>query len=205
MFKKQLKPVGTIASSLALVIGLSVSQSAFASDPFIGQIQMVGFNFAPRGWAFCDGQILPITQHTALFSLLGTTYGGDGRTTFGLPDLRGRVAIHPGNGPGLSSYSWGERGGVETVTLTQGQMPSHNHTAVLRGKDDRGDNATPNENSLAGKKGTKIYSSETPDVNLHVDSINIGDAGGNQAHENRMPYLSVYHTIALEGIFPSRN
>jgi len=205
MFKKSLRPIGTLASSVALVAGLSVSQSAIASEPFIGQIQMVGFNFAPRGWALCDGQILSISQHTALFSLLGTTYGGDGRSTFALPDLRGRVAIHPGTGPGLSNYRWGQRGGTETVTLTTNQMPSHSHSAVLRGKDDRGDATTPTDNSLASKSRTKIYSSEAPDVDLQAGSVTIGNNGGGQAHENRMPYLSVYHTIALTGIFPSRN
>ncbi|KXI30491.1 phage tail protein [Paraglaciecola hydrolytica] len=201
---------------------MGVSQPVFASEPFLGQIQMVGFGFAPRGWAICDGQLLSIAQNTALFSLLGTTYGGNGQTTFALPDLRGRVAIQPGNGPGLSSYSWGQRGGVEHVTLTANQMPSHTHaatstvssiSATLHGTDAAGDSATPSANSLASKSRTNIYSSNAPDVDLHADSISVEatvgttltNTGGSQSHENRMPYLAIYHVIALQGIYPSRN
>ena len=103
------------------------------AEPFIGQIQIFGFNFPPRGWSFCDGQLLPIAQNTALFSLLGTTFGGDGRTTFGLPDLRGRVAIHPGTGPGLPPVTWGQRGGAASTVLTTNQMPNHNHQAIASG------------------------------------------------------------------------
>lgn len=205
MFKKSLRTIGTFTSSLALTLGLSLSPSAIASEPFIGQIQMVGFNFAPRGWAQCDGQLLSISSYTALFSLVGTTFGGDGRTTFGLPDLRGRVAIHPGNGPGLSPYNWGERGGQERVTLTTGQMPSHNHSAVLHGTDDRGNAHTPSGNSLASKSRTNIYSTQAPDVDLHSGSIDIGNMGNGESHENRMPYLGIHHVIALTGLFPSRS
>lgn len=205
MLNKSLYSIGTIASSLVLVAGLSVSQNAIASEPFIGQIQMVGFNFPPRGWANCDGQLLAISSNTALFSLLGTMYGGDGRTTFALPDLRGRVAIHIGNGPGLSNYSQGQKGGAEFVTLSVNQMPSHSHNARLRGTDDRGDQATPGGNSLASKSRTNIYSSSAPDVDLVADSVQLTNSGGSQAHENRMPYLGVRHVIALQGIFPSRS
>lgn len=222
MLKKQFKQLGALSSALVLLAGMSVSQSAVASEPFIGEIKMVGFNFAPRGYLFCDGQLLQISRYTALFSLLGTTFGGDGRSSFGLPDLRGRVAVHPGNGPGLSSYRWGQRGGVENVTLTTAQMPSHNHTATttvtdvtatLRGTDAGGDSATPSGNSLASKRRTDIYSANAPDVDLHADSITatatatttVDNNGNSQAHENLAPYLGVYHVIALQGIFPHRS
>lgn len=221
---KTLKNIGTLATSLALASSISmlISTSAMASEPFIGEIKMVGFNFAPRGFAFTDGQLLQISQNSALFSLLGTTYGGNGRTTFGLPDLRGRVAVHPGNGPGLSFYSLGQRGGLESVTLNTTQIPSHGHnattevtsvTATLNGTNSSGDSATPEANSLASKSRTNIYSSAVPDVAMHAESITataeatttVVNAGGNQSHENRMPYLGIYHVIALQGIFPSRS
>ncbi len=224
MFKKSLRTVGTIASSLALVVGLSVSPSAMASDPFIAQITMFGGNFAPRGWAFCNGQLLAISSNSALFSLLGTTYGGDGRTTFGLPDLRGRVAIHHGSstGPGLSSYRLGEKGGAETVTLTTNQMPSHTHVATttidsiavtLKGNNGAGNSNTPGGNGLASKSRTNIYSSNAPDVAMHADSIaatatastTVNGNGSSQSHNNLMPYQTVNYIIALVGIFPSRN
>jgi microcystin-dependent protein len=219
---KSLNSVRTIACSIALLAGMGVSQPVFASDPFIGQIQMVGFNFAPRGWAFCDGQLLAISQNQALFALIGTTYGGDGRTSFGLPDLRGRVAVHPGRGPGLSNYNWGQISGVESVTLTPSQMPAHTHvatttvssiSATLHGTNGAGDSATPEANSIASKSRTNIYSSSAPDVNLHSDSISVtatvgttmANSGGGSFHENRMPSLAIYHVIALQGIFPSRS
>jgi microcystin-dependent protein len=217
MLKKQFSVLST---ALTLLAGMSVSQSAVASEPFIGEIKMVGFNFAPRGFAFCDGQPLSISQNPALFSLLGTAFGGNGRTTFQLPDLRGRVAVHPGNGPGLSSYQWGERGGLERVTLTTAEMPAHNHiastttivAATLKGTDVEGNSATPSGNSLASKRRTNIYSADAPDVDLHVGSITatatatttVNNNGGSQAHENRAPFLGVYHVIALQGLFPAR-
>ena len=168
------------------------------SEPFIGEIKIVGFNFAPRGWAFCDGQLLPIAQNSALFSLLGTTYGGDGRTTFGLPDLRGRSATHVGTGPGLSSRSWGQRGGTETHTITAGQVPSHGHTMNLASASE-GDQTSPAGNKLA----------VTDDRNYVADTAvsmgPTGNTGGGQAINHMPPYLGVYHVIALVGIFPSRN
>lgn len=183
-------------------------------EPYIGQIMMFGGNFAIRGWATCDGQLIPISQNTALFSIIGTTYGGDGRVTFGLPDLRGRVAIHQGNGPGLSSYAWGQIGGAETVTLTTPQIPSHNHMSVLKASATNATIGTPTGGSslatpgaLSGRTftGTLGYDSAVPAVDLNAASIAVGNAGGNQFHTNMQPFLCVSHQIALVGIFPSRS
>ncbi len=170
-------------------------------EPFLGQIQPFGFNFAPRGWAFCNGQLLPISQYTALFSLLGTTYGGDGRTTFGLPDLRGRVSFGFGQGPGLSNHTIGSKGGSETVTLTLPQIPSHNHSANVVAE---GPNAPKPEGNLLAAPDPAIYSSAAnPDAVLK--SSTIGQSGGNQSHNNMQPYLTINWCIALQGVFPSRS
>lgn len=179
------------------------------SEPFIGEIMMVGFNFAPRGWAFCDGQLLPISQNTALFSLLGTIYGGDGRTTFALPDLRGRVPIHSGGGPGLSPYRQGQKGGVETVTLSAAQMPSHTHAAAGTAKavSGSGNNTSPSGNNWAALARENAYSSAAADGTMAADNVTVtvDNTGGSQTHENRQPYLSVSFCIALVGIYPSRS
>ncbi len=169
------------------------------AEPFIGQIALLPYNFPPRGWAFCNGQLLPISQNTALFSLLGTTYGGNGQTTFALPDLRGRVPVSSGQGPGLQDYTLGEQSGVESVTLTQGQMPLHNHGANCNTGD--ADQGGPGNNFLAS--GSVYAASATPGQTLNPAMI--AAAGGNQPHENRPPYLVLNYCIALEGIFPSRN
>ena len=168
------------------------------SEPFLGQIMLVPYNFAPRGWAFCTGQILPIAQNTALFSLLGTTYGGNGQTTFALPDLRGRVPISSGQGPGLSSYDLGEVGGEESVTLLVNELPAHNH---LVGASDVevAQGSVPKDQVLA----LGNYYGPTPDTVMAVNMIQ--PTGGSQPHENRQPYLTLNYCIALEGIFPSRN
>ena len=220
MFKKSTKLVGTLVSAAVVSAGLGLSQPVLASDPFIAQITMFGGNFAPRQWAFCNGQLIAISTNTALFSLLGTTYGGDGRTTFALPDLRGRTAIHPGSGPGLSTYNLGQRGGAENVILSVNQMPLHTHTAtttvdsiVLNGTNTAGDSATPGGNTLASKGRTNIYSTGAPDVAMHAGSITatatasttINVSGGIQSHENHLPYLSINHIIALIGVYPSRS
>jgi microcystin-dependent protein len=189
-------------------------------EPMIGEIRMFGGNFAPRSWAFCEGQLLAISQNQALFSILGTTYGGDGRTTFALPDLRGRTAISPGTGPGLSTYRLGQRGGVETVTLNTTQIPAHNHIAqaTIAGNVNVASNTeTANSGEAAGnvlgEAGANIYNNspaEPSEVlggvshNLSA-SVQVGMNGGGQSHENRSPYLAVYYIIALQGIFPSRN
>lgn len=167
------------------------------ANPFIGEIRMVGFNFPPQGWAFCDGQLLGIAQNTALFSLLGTTYGGDGRTTFGLPDLRGRVPLHHGggSGPGLSPYSLGQNGGFETVTLTAAQMPSHSHSQPCSSDDP---NAGSPVNNVPAAVANPVYAN-TANSAMAVT----GAVGGSQPHENRQPYLAINFCIALQGIFPS--
>jgi microcystin-dependent protein len=168
------------------------------ASPYLSEIQLFACNFAPRGYAFCSGQILPIAQNTALFSLLGTTYGGNGQTTFALPDLRGRVPVHPGQGPGLSNVSLGEVGGVETVTLTANQMPAHSHTA-------NGTQAAATSTRPSGNvpSGGGAYN-PTPDGSTLASGF-IGSTGGSQPHENHQPYLGLNFCIAVEGLFPSRN
>lgn len=169
------------------------------SEPYIGEIRIFPYSFAPRGWAFCQGQILSIAQNTALFSLLGITYGGNGQTTFALPDLRGRVPMGSGQGPGLTNRTRGEMAGVESVTLLQNQMPAHSH-AVACSSDD-GNGGSPPGNYPASS-GNPIYSNA---ANSTMNPGMIGAAGGSQPHNNMQPYLVLNYCIALEGIFPSRN
>jgi microcystin-dependent protein len=172
-------------------------------EPFIGQIQAFGFSFAPRGWALCEGQLLPISQHSALFSLLGTTYGGDGRTTFGLPDLRGRASFQFGQGPGLSNHPIGQKGGAETVTLTAATMPTHTHVVTLKGTDAAASQSKPENNHLASGN---IYAPAGGGlVSLAGDASTAAETGGNGAHQNMPPFLAINFCIALEGVFPSRN
>jgi len=182
------------------------------SDPFIAEIIMFGGNFAPRGWALCDGQLLPIAQNSALFSILGTNYGGDGRTTFGLPDLRSRFPMHPGSGPGLSTRRLGEKGGVETVTLNTNQIPAHQHTGEgtvkVSGNAANTNNPTGNALALSEAYSDRPFpvSPATP-LKLRANSVEITTAntGGNQAHDNMPPFQCVNFIIALQGVFPSRN
>lgn len=180
-------------------------------DPILGQIMMVGFNFAPRGWAMCQGQLLSIAANSALFSLLGTTYGGDGRTTFALPDLRGRCAIGMGQGPGLSSRSQGEVIGQEQVTLLVGQMPSHTHTMLGNNTDGTTNDPSGNvmaKSTVVTERGAepipaKGYSASV--ANVAMGSSSIQPDGGSQPHNNMQPSLAMNYIIALQGIFPSRN
>ena len=167
-------------------------------DPFIGQIQAFGFNFAPRGWAKCDGQLLAISSNTALFSLIGTTYGGDGRTTFALPDLRGRSGIHFGNGPGLSNVSWGQQGGAENRTLTVANLPAHGHAINAK---EEGTTDDPTGAFVAGD-GTNAFGAATDKV---MADTSVGNTGGGQSFSTRDPFLGINYCIALQGIFPSRN
>lgn len=173
------------------------------ASAFIGQISLFAGNFPPRNWAFCDGQLLSIAQNTALFSLLGTTYGGNGQTTFALPDLRGRVPMHPGNGPGLTPHTLGEIAGSENVTLISSQMPAHSH--FVNGVASGGNQASPAGNLPAIEStGTSLdYSNAAANANMNAGMI--GTAGGNQPHTNLQPYTCVNFIICLFGIYPSRN
>jgi microcystin-dependent protein len=169
------------------------------TNVFIGEIRIYGFGFAPRGMALCNGQIMQIAQNTALFSLLGTTYGGNGQTTFGLPNLQSRVPLHQGQGPGLSQYVLGEETGTETVTLLQSQMPSHNHLANASNNDPT--DATP-QNNVPANIPAGGYAAT---ANTNMNPSMIGLSGGNQPHANLQPLLVLNFCIALVGIFPSRN
>ncbi len=175
-------------------------------DPFLGQIEAFAFNFPPKGWAFCAGQIMPINQNQALFSLLGTTYGGNGTTTFALPDLRGRLANGSGQGPGLQPYNLGQAGGEEAHTLTTTETPSHTHTVSAVNNGTTGGTNIPGSGVTLGSgygstgAAVNIYSSDAPTVAMTP----VGPAGG-QPHENRMPFLALNYCIALQGVFPSRD
>jgi microcystin-dependent protein len=172
------------------------------STPFLGEILLVSFNFAPTGYIFCEGQLLSIAQNTALFSLLGTTFGGDGITTFALPDLRGRAPISSGQGPGLSNYVLGEALGVENVTLTVAELADHLHPAGA--SDVSGNSASPGGDVWARSRTRDgIYSSRGPNTTLAP--VAIGNAGGGGPHENRPPYLALRYCIAMQGIYPSQN
>jgi microcystin-dependent protein len=165
--------------------------------PFVGEIRMFGGNFNPNGWAFCNGATIPISQNDVLFNLIGTTYGGDGQSTFQLPDLQGRFPIHQGTGSGLSTYVIGQKAGVETVTLTTQQIPNHTHQALCY-------NAGGNANSPANGEwavGAAYYINSAPNTNMG----SLGSTGGSQPHDNMIPFLCVTFIISLFGIFPSQN
>ncbi|WP_027890998.1 phage tail protein [Calidithermus chliarophilus] len=170
------------------------------SQPFVGEIRMFAGNFAPQGWAFCDGSILPINQYDVLFSLIGTTYGGDGQTDFALPDLRGRVPIHVGAAPGGQFRLLGEAGGAETVTLSVQQIPSHSHG--LLASSDTATQTAPASNVLAQPVGGQLYLADAPSVSLNAASL--APAGGSQPHDNMGPFLCVNFIISLFGIYPFR-
>lgn len=170
------------------------------SEPFVGEIRMFAGNFAPRGWAFCDGQLLAVSQNDALFSLLGTIYGGDGRTTFGLPDLRGRIPIHAGHGPGLSERRLGAKGGAESVTLTVNQLPSHSHR--MQASSQAAVEALP-ENRVLAQSDAPFYGIDGPFAPMSSQGMTA--VGGSSSHTNEMPYLCVHFIIALFGIYPSRH
>jgi len=172
------------------------------SEPFLGMIAIYGFNFAPRGWAMCNGQILPIAQNTALFSLLGTTYGGNGQTTFALPNLQSRVPLHFGQGPGLSQYDLGQSSGTESVTLTLNQMPTHNHASTTPATTADGNSIDPAAGAVLGA-GTSIY--RVAAATVQMSPTPTSNTGGNQPFSIIQPILGLNFCIALEGIFPSRN
>ncbi len=171
------------------------------ADPFVAEIRIFPFNFAPTGWAWCDGQLLPLSQNTALFSLLGTTYGGNGKSNFALPDLQGRSPMHPGQGPGLSLHDLGETGGSETVTLLESEMPAHNHTVRLDGVNP-GEAVTPINHLIARTTNVMYSTTVAPQVMMAAEAL--APAGGDQPHNNLQPYLTFYFCIALQGVFPPR-
>jgi len=171
------------------------------ADPFVAEIRIFPFNFAPRGWAWCDGQLLPLSQNTALFSLLGTTYGGDGKSNFALPDLQGRAPMHPGQGPGLSLHDLGETGGSETVSLLESEIPSHSHG--LMASNQPGEDPQAVAESFARSVGANLYQASNAGLGSMSDQA-LAPAGGDQPHNNLQPYLTFYFCIALQGVFPPR-
>jgi microcystin-dependent protein len=172
------------------------------ADPFVAEIRIFPFNFAPRGWAFCDGQLLPISQNTALFSLLGTTYGGNGTSNFALPDMQGNAPMHPGQGPGLSLHDLGEIGGSDTVTLLQSEIPAHSHN--IKAVTDPAELQIPSPaRAIARSQNANAYKATT--TNLVPMALNmLALTGGDQSHNNRQPYLTLSFCIALQGVFPPR-
>lgn len=170
------------------------------ADPFVAEIRIFPFNFAPRGWAWCDGQLLPLSQNTALFSLLGTTYGGNGKSNFALPDLQGRVPMHPGQGPGLSLHDLGETGGSDTVTLLESEMPNHEHSIKITPQP--GEVSSPAGNSIALSSGVIVYALGVPNVQMNPGAI--APTGKSEPHNNLQPYLVTHFNIALQGVYPSR-
>lgn len=173
------------------------------SDAFVAEIRIFPFNFAPKGWAFCDGQLLPISQNTALFSLLGTTYGGDGKSTFALPDMQGNTVVQPGQGPGLSLYDLGQQGGEQQVTLLNTEMPVHQHALMASGF--QGDQRVPTSSEcLAASTGGSLYAAAVPAQFVPMASQALPPAGGGLPHSNVMPMLTLNFCIALQGIFPPR-
>ena len=172
------------------------------ADPFVAEIRIFPFNFAPKGWAWCDGQLLPLSQNTALFSLLGTTYGGNGKSNFALPDLQGRAPMHPGQGPGLSLHDLGETGGSETVTLLESEIPSHSHT--LRAyRSDPSDRFQAQGAVYARANNGNAYGAAANLVSLAPEAL--APAGGDQPHNNLQPYMSFYFCFGLQGVFPPRS
>ena len=173
------------------------------ADPFVAEIRIFPFNFAPRGWAWCDGQLMPLSQNTALFSLLGTTYGGNGKSNFALPDLQGRSPMHPGQGPGLSLYDLGESGGSETVTLLESENPRHTH-ALVGGNAQATVNTPDGNSSISRTEGAMVFQSNTNTSKTTMASQDIAPSGGDGPHNNMQPYLTMYFCIALQGVYPSR-
>ena len=169
-------------------------------DPFVAEVRIFPFNFAPKGWAFCNGQILPLSQNTALFSLLGTTYGGDGKSNFALPNMQGNAPMHPGQGPGLSLHDLGEMSGSQTVTLLDSEIPSHNHT--LNSSSLNSTLTAPALVSTGRGNPTSVYA--TGGALVPMSNNAIVPAGGNQPHNNMMPYLTLNFCIALQGVYPPR-
>jgi microcystin-dependent protein len=211
--RKPLAGWKAFAAGVLISSGLVHSQASAGTDAYLGEISWFAGTFAPIGWTFCSGQLLQIDQNTALFSLLGTTYGGDGRTTFGLPDLRGRVPIHPGNGPGLSDYRQGNVGGTEAVTLSTANLPSHSHSLVATSES--GNKTAPDNTTyigtptlpLQGNPEAKLFTTPVADPVVAPTALapaSIGNTGGGQPVTNIQPYATIQCIIATQGIYPSR-
>jgi microcystin-dependent protein len=208
---------GLFASGLIITLFFTSINHSFAQEGFIGEIRLFAGNFEPRGWAFCNGQILSIAQNTALFSILGTMYGGNGQTTFALPDLRGRVPVGPGQGPGLSNKDIGESAGTETNTLTIQQLPAHSHTfsGTIKATSEAGNTSNPT-GAYPAKAEVVLSRTETKENNAYKNTSNtamaadaltgtVGNTGQNQSVNNMQPYLGLHYIICLEGVFPARN
>ena len=195
------------ASAVAVAATFAASAPAHAqAEPLLGQMMLFGGNFCPRGWANASGSLIAINSNQALFSLLGTMYGGDGRTTFALPDLRGRAPISLGQGPGLPAYpSQGQKGGTAEFTLTINTMPSHNHIGTMRAAQALGNSANPNDNSLASAAGTPIYHTGAPNVDMDIGTVVVANSGGSFPVNKVSPYLVMRWCVAMQGVFPSRN
>ena len=194
------KKIAMLCMQACILFSLGAGSTAVYADvPFIGEVRWFAGNFAPRGWALCDGQLLPISQNEALFSILGTTYGGDGETTFGLPDLRGRGMVHVGSGPGLTPRPQGQKGGSESDSLNQNQMAAHSHT--LRANVTPGDSVLPHDRAIARVGRLRVYD-ETADADMGASSIT---TEGGDAHNTMQPHIALNCIIALEGLYPSRN
>ncbi|WP_353233425.1 tail fiber protein [Diaphorobacter ruginosibacter] len=174
------------------------------ADPFVAEIRIFPFNFAPRGWAWCDGQLLPLSQNTALFSLLGTTYGGDGKSNFALPDLQGRMPMHPGQGAGLSLHDLGETGGSDTVTLLESEIPSHTHMVKTGLAGDAAVTSASGTSAL-GSAPTRAYATTPASSLTRMSPQQVAPVGGGMPHNNLPPYLTAYFCIALQGVFPPRS
>jgi microcystin-dependent protein len=172
------------------------------ADPFVAEIRIFPFNFAPKGWAWCDGQLMPLSQNTALFSLLGTTYGGDGKSNFALPDLQGRAPMHPGQGPGLSLHDLGETGGSETVTLLESEIPAHSHAMTAQTVDAADITNVGNSAAYSRSPDGTLYQNASDGSSLGVEALPV--AGGDLPHNNLQPYLTFYFCIALQGVYPPR-
>jgi microcystin-dependent protein len=185
-----------------LIFGAFPQAATAGMEPFIGEMMMTGANFCPRGWTDANGQLLAVSQNQALFSLLGTTYGGDGRTTFGLPDMRGRVAIHTGQGPGLTNRKQGNKGGTETHTLNVNELPSHTHNLMAASA--TATSKSPNGKVLAKAK-RNVYAPSSSGSMSQLAPTSIGTVGNSQPHNNMQPFLTIRYCIALQGIYPSRN
>ncbi len=210
---------------LVLLLSFTLTNFSNAQEPMLGEVRIFAGNFAPRGWAFCEGQLIAISQNPALFSLVGTTYGGDGRTTFGLPDLKGRVPAGVGRGAGLQNISWGQRGGFDFPILSSNQMPQHKHAAVISGSSSLALSTTTAVNEIPeagdvpaaarfgnGLGATKVKTYGPPTklvsggpINSSLQSVTIQQAGASQSFDNRQPYLGVRYIIALQGYFPPRS